>query len=152
MLYKLIYDLAKYNNKNLYLFSNKIKKYNLNYLIEHYGIIKKNTYNKNILYRNDNFEIILISWDKNICTNIHRHPENGCIMNILDGCLKEEITCFSFFFIFIFSLSFFSFFSLNKNDFKIKMLSSADGVFSFRILVVFFLFFARHWSVNSEIL
>lgn len=91
MLYKLIYDLAKYNNKNLYLFSNKIKKYNLNYLIEHYGIIKKNTYNKNILYRNDNFEIILISWDKNICTNIHRHPENGCIMNILDGCLKEEI-------------------------------------------------------------
>lgn len=91
MLHKLIYDLAKYNNKNLYLFSKNLKNYNLEYLIEKYGLIKHESYNKTILYRNTKFEIILISWDKNVCTNIHSHPENGCLMNILEGNLIEDI-------------------------------------------------------------
>lgn len=91
MLDKLIYDLSKYNDKNLYLFSKNLEKYNLEYLVKKYGSIKHNSYNKIILYRNTEFEIILISWDKNVCTNIHNHPENGCLMNILEGNLIEEI-------------------------------------------------------------
>lgn len=91
MLSNLIFDLSIYNNKNLYLFSKNLKNYNLEYLVEKYGLIKKNTYNKNVIFRNDDFELILISWDKNICTNIHNHPKNGCIMKILEGTLKEEI-------------------------------------------------------------
>ena len=91
MLSKLILDLRKYKNKNLNLFLKNMNNYKLDYLVKEYGIIKKKSYNKNIIFRNEDFEIILISWDKNICTNIHSHPENGCIMKILDGNLKEEI-------------------------------------------------------------
>ena len=68
------------------------------------------------------------------------------------GGLYAEITSFWLLFAAISSLSFFSLFNLYKNDFSIKILSSAEELFSFKIFIVLFLLLARHWSVNSDIL
>ena len=51
-------------------------------------IIIKN-YTKNLLYRSDLFEIYVICWNPNKNTPIHNHPENGCLMKILNGVLVE---------------------------------------------------------------
>lgn len=40
---------------------------------------------------NELFEIILICWDKNQKSPIHNHPENGCILKVLQGELTEDI-------------------------------------------------------------
>lgn len=48
------------------------------------------TYNKDLLYRNNDFEIVFITWGINAESCIHSHPENGCILTILDGDLIEE--------------------------------------------------------------
>ena len=49
----------------------------------------QNKYNKTILYRDELFEIILISWLPHQHTKLHLHPKNGCIMKILYGNLNE---------------------------------------------------------------
>lgn len=46
-------------------------------------------YTKNLIYRNNIYEIFLISWDEGAMTSLHNHPENGCILKILDGLLIE---------------------------------------------------------------
>lgn len=50
---------------------------------------EKNYY-KNIIYQDDAFELILIKWEKGSETSIHEHPDNGCILKLLEGKLKEE--------------------------------------------------------------
>ena len=40
-------------------------------------------YVRNLIFRNDKFEIYLICWDKNQKSPIHDHSENGCVMNII---------------------------------------------------------------------
>lgn len=40
---------------------------------------------------NDLFELILICWDKNQTSPIHNHPENGCILKVLQGELTEDV-------------------------------------------------------------
>jgi hypothetical protein len=51
----------------------------------------KNTFNRNIIYRSKNFELILISWKKDYETEYHSHPENGCLLRVLEGSLMENI-------------------------------------------------------------
>lgn len=48
------------------------------------------TYVKEILHREDNFEIILITWGGKSEADKHCHPENGCLLTVLDGNLIEE--------------------------------------------------------------
>jgi len=48
------------------------------------------TYSRNTLFRNDFFEIIFITWGAKSKSPIHDHPENGCILTVLDGNLIEE--------------------------------------------------------------
>ena len=40
---------------------------------------------------NELFEFILICWDKYQQSPIHNHPENGCIVKILQGELTEDV-------------------------------------------------------------
>lgn len=47
-------------------------------------------YQKYILKSSNIYELILIKWNKGAETEIHRHPENGCLLKILKGSLKEE--------------------------------------------------------------
>tara|TARA_B110000908_G_C10254981_1_gene454766 strand:- start:1066 stop:1494 length:429 start_codon:yes stop_codon:yes gene_type:complete len=48
-------------------------------------------YNRNSLFNNDMFEIILLVWDEDSVTPLHNHPDNGCILILLEGDLKEKI-------------------------------------------------------------
>lgn len=47
-------------------------------------------YSRNIIFKNNDFELILIKWKKFSNTPIHIHPEKGCIMKLLEGELMEE--------------------------------------------------------------
>jgi hypothetical protein len=47
-------------------------------------------YNKKIVYQDNNFELIIISWRIYQETKIHDHPERGCIMRVLEGSLMED--------------------------------------------------------------
>lgn len=49
------------------------------------------TYYKDIVYIDDNIEIIVIYWPAKSSTRIHNHPKNGCIMRVLDGLLREDV-------------------------------------------------------------
>ena len=46
-------------------------------------------YNKVMLFRNDDFELVLISWLPGQHSKMHYHPKNGCIMKLLYGKLHE---------------------------------------------------------------
>ena len=48
------------------------------------------TYTRNCFYRDENFELILICWDKNQKTKIHDHDGNDCWVYLLEGELTEE--------------------------------------------------------------
>jgi hypothetical protein len=52
-----------------------------------------NTYNRIKLhkYSNESFEMILICWDTNAQTKIHDHPENGCVLYLIEGNLEEKL-------------------------------------------------------------
>ena len=47
-------------------------------------------YFKNIIYRSDIYELILIKWEKGAETSIHNHPKHGCVMKLLEGNIIEE--------------------------------------------------------------
>jgi predicted metal-dependent enzyme (double-stranded beta helix superfamily) len=50
--------------------------------------IDNKEYIRNIIYKNDIFEIVIIIWNKNGSTKIHDHP-GECIFKILKGSLLE---------------------------------------------------------------
>ena len=50
-----------------------------------------NTYCKNLVYKNNLFDIYLLSWNKNSLSKIHDHSDNGCLMKILEGELYETL-------------------------------------------------------------
>ena len=95
MISKLISILSNPNNRNTIKLINimndvKLLSFDYTHWSKYINFQKKNNYNKTIIYRNDIYEIILISWNKNAITKIHNHPKNGCIMKILKGSLMEE--------------------------------------------------------------
>jgi len=53
--------------------------------------INNETYNKEEIFKNAVFEIIIITWGVNQGVNVHDHAENGCWMKILDGSLEEKL-------------------------------------------------------------
>ncbi len=46
-------------------------------------------YCKNILFRNDLVELVIIGWDTGQGSKVHNHPENGCLVYPIKGCLVE---------------------------------------------------------------
>lgn len=86
------------NIKKYFSLYNKLDKYTLsdddiniikNIKLSEYKI-QKNKYVRNLLYRDNNFEILLLAWDKGSTTPTHNHPENGCVLYLIDGKLKEK--------------------------------------------------------------
>lgn len=57
------------------------------------AIFNLKKYNKIKLmeFSNDKFEIVLICWDEKSETLIHDHPNNGCVLYLIDGVLEEEL-------------------------------------------------------------
>ena len=92
---KLLSELfIKLNNnlkyKKLKNLKNLMKEYNGSDWKEHI-LYNKDTYNRNIIFKNNTIEMIIISWNNNQKSGIHDHPENGCLMKILKGELDEHI-------------------------------------------------------------
>lgn len=56
-----------------------------------YVLFCDDKYHRNTVYSNDNIELIIISWNNNQISGVHDHPENGCLIRILQGELVEEI-------------------------------------------------------------
>lgn len=67
-----------------------INKYN-NIDWKKYVYFDNNKYNRNTVYKNENIEMVIISWNNNQKSGLHDHPKNGCLMKILDGELNEYI-------------------------------------------------------------
>lgn len=56
---------------------------------ERYESFDKSHYKKNLVFRNNNFEIFIICWNSKQGSKIHDHSDNGCILKILKGKLTE---------------------------------------------------------------
>ena len=69
-----------------------IKKYNGDDWEKHKQFCD-NKYTRNLAFRNDKFEILIICWNKGQKSCIHDHPDNGCLVKLVKGCLVEE--CYS---------------------------------------------------------
>lgn len=57
---------------------------------EQFVAFKNDSYSSKILFRTDKFEIRLLCWKPFQATPKHPHPQNGCLMKILEGKLIEE--------------------------------------------------------------
>ncbi len=47
-------------------------------------------YTRNNVFSDDNIEMIVICWNNNQQSGIHDHPNNGCLMKVLQGEITEE--------------------------------------------------------------
>jgi len=76
------------NNTKLNEMIDDIISYNGN---DWYKYIQENDtkYNRNIVFKNNKLELIIITWKSTQGTLIHGHPENGCLFKILTGNLQE---------------------------------------------------------------
>ena len=50
--------------------------------------INKNYY-KNCVYKNELYDIYIVSWMPNKKSTIHDHPKNGCLFKVLKGKIQE---------------------------------------------------------------
>lgn len=50
-----------------------------------------NTYLKQQIYKDNNYDMYLIYWLKDSCSEIHDHSKHGCIFKLLKGDVYEEI-------------------------------------------------------------
>jgi len=57
-------------------------------IIKNKYINNKNEYFKEYLYKDENYEVILIIWTPYSETPIHNHVKGGCIMKVIEGRLK----------------------------------------------------------------
>ena len=68
-------------------------KFNLNnYKSKFNSLININipNYYKHTLYKNEIFELILIRWDKGFESVLHKHPNNGCVLKVIEGQIIEN--------------------------------------------------------------
>lgn len=88
------YSLQKFirQNKNgkLKSFTQTLNKYTFNDWIK-YIKYNNNTYNRNLVYSNKNYDMYIMTWLPNQTTDFHNHSENGCLMKILSGNLTENM-------------------------------------------------------------
>lgn len=48
------------------------------------------TFCRQSIYYNDKFEIVLICWEPEQATEVHDHPDKGCLLRVLQGRFNEE--------------------------------------------------------------
>ena len=81
---------SKYrSDEHLLKYEHILSNYTGNDWIQHIKFCD-NKYKRNVIYRNDIFEVLLICWKDGQSSNIHDHPMNGCLLKILKGELIEE--------------------------------------------------------------
>ena len=84
---------------------NSFKNINFNYLSAYQYLFKNfnslewnnyvsfddKNYKKNLVYRDNNYELFVVCWKPDQKTILHSHSENGCIIRMLKGNLTEKI-------------------------------------------------------------
>tara|TARA_Y100000590_G_scaffold257659_1_gene289363 strand:+ start:1029 stop:1427 length:399 start_codon:yes stop_codon:yes gene_type:complete len=73
--------------KNIHNITKIFNTFNINLKNEY--INNPNKYQKKVIYKNEDYELVLINWEKGSYTNFHNHPKNGCVLKVLDGQLYE---------------------------------------------------------------
>lgn len=76
------------NGKSLHDCIDIVRNYNGNDYLEYIEFCKKK-YNRKSVCQNDLIEIVIISWYRNQMSPIHDHPDNGCILKVMNGQLIE---------------------------------------------------------------
>ena len=56
--------------------------------IKKYSFFNKNKYTRNMIYKDENFEILLICWNNNQMAPIHGHEGEKCWFKVLNGELN----------------------------------------------------------------
>ena len=82
-------DISNYNK--LFRYSALLKNYRTEDWIEYLDKSKIQKFQKNIIHRDNQFEMYLINWPIEYQSTIHNHAENGCLMKVLQGHLEEKI-------------------------------------------------------------
>ena len=59
-----------------------------NKLLDKYSHFSKKTYTRNMIYKNSNFEVLLICWSAGQMAPIHGHEGEKCWFKILSGSLE----------------------------------------------------------------
>lgn len=49
------------------------------------------TYKRNVMYRDENLEILMICWKPGQMTPVHDHPDHGCLVRVLEGEMFESL-------------------------------------------------------------
>ena len=78
------------NGKKLIDLTNILKKYKLSDW-KKYVKVNEITYNREKVHTCDLFDIYIMTWDTGQKSLIHNHPENGCLLQVLQGSLYEEL-------------------------------------------------------------
>ena len=68
--------------------SNLLTKYKYNDW-QNYESFDESHYKKNLVFRDNNFEMFIVCWNKKQGSLIHDHADNGCVLKILKGKLTE---------------------------------------------------------------
>ena len=76
------------NNNNLFKSQQILKSYNSTDWKKFVNFDNDN-YKKNLVYRDDKFEVFVVCWLPKQETKIHNHSKNGCILKILEGNMQE---------------------------------------------------------------
>ena len=59
-----------------------------NKFLDKYSYFSKNTYTRNMIYKDSNFEVLLICWSEGQMAPIHGHEGEKCWFKILSGSLE----------------------------------------------------------------
>ena len=89
---KLINNLRKINlNKDKLIKGIPyINEYQSNEYLQ-YLSFDKTKYKKNLVYRDNDFEIFVVGWCPKQYTPVHDHSANGCLFKILEGSIIEQL-------------------------------------------------------------
>jgi cysteine dioxygenase len=88
----IIQHLNKHFSNNIKNMITILKNINFNFLIKkEFQEDDSKSYLRNIIFQNDNYELILIKWKPNSESLIHDHSKNGCILKVIEGTLKETL-------------------------------------------------------------
>lgn len=91
-------------------------------------------YIKKKIYYNDLYELYAITWNPNSYSPVHDHASNGCIFNVLEGNLKEEL--YDTDFLKLYKINYYNNISnnigINNNDFYHKI-SNISNQFAFSL-------------------
>ena len=79
------------NNQTINNLDNILKNYNGLDWKSYINNNTNNNYNKELINKNEDFDMYIITWNKYKESSIHDHSVNGCIYKVLHGTLIEEL-------------------------------------------------------------